>query len=139
MAKVKIKCIFCKKDFYVFPCLSNRAKYCSHRCYGYNRGNIYKGDKLTQWKGGRTLDKSGYVLILDRSHPNIDKKGVSRYRREHVAVMERYLKRQLTQKEIVHHVNGNKQDNTLNNLRVMSRSEHTRLHKPRLGTSPNPC
>jgi len=32
---------------------------------------------------------------------------------------------------VVHHLNGNKQDNDLKNLRVMSRAEHRRIHQDR--------
>lgn len=42
--------------------------------------------------------------------------------------MEAYLDRKLDSSELVHHKNGNRRDNRLENLQVMSRSEHQKWH-----------
>jgi hypothetical protein len=46
----------------------------------------------------------------------------------HVMLMEIKLKRPLKKGEVVHHVNGNLQDNRLCNLMLLSRSEHSSMH-----------
>lgn len=46
----------------------------------------------------------------------------------HRVVMERYLKRPLKTNETVHHINGDKRDNSIENLAVLSSSEHSRVH-----------
>lgn len=67
------------------------------------------------WKGGRTLNK-GYVEI---------RIGPRKHRPEHRLVMEAHLGRPLARNEVVHHVNGNTQDNRIENLRLFSsNAEH---------------
>lgn len=46
----------------------------------------------------------------------------------HRFIMEEYLCRKLSKKEVIHHINCNKSDNRIENLKVMSISEHTKFH-----------
>jgi hypothetical protein len=49
-------------------------------------------------------------------------------RHEHRVIMEKHLGRSLRSDEIVHHIDGDKTNNDISNLIIMSQSEHAKLH-----------
>ena len=77
------------------------------------------------WKGGRLELKNGYVLIYAPDHPSANTKN---YVYEHQLVVEEALDRYLRKGEVVHHIDFNKQNNDIENLVVLSNSDHARLH-----------
>lgn len=82
--------------------------------------------KIAQNKGiGRKELHNGYVRIYFPSHPKSDKRG---WILEHDLIMECNIGRWLDKDEVVHHKNGIKDDNRLENLELMKRSEHMKLH-----------
>lgn len=66
--------------------------------------------------------KNGYVVMVVSLYPN--------HRRvyEHRWVMEQHVGRSLETWESVHHKNGIKTDNRLDNLEIIDRKEHSRMH-----------
>jgi len=77
------------------------------------------------------MNISGYIYINRPNHPRAKKNGKfgSKYIPKHVLVMEKHLGRYLINKEVVHHINGNKKDNRIKNLILCkNQSEHRKLH-----------
>ena len=69
---------------------------------------------------GHRVTPSGYVEFT---------KGPHKGRSQHVVLMEERLGRSLMADEVVHHIDGNRTNNEPNNLALMTRSAHTRLHR----------
>lgn len=92
-------------------------------------------DEKTHGRVGRYMSR-GYVYVHTPGHPkNYRRNGRCRYVMEHRLVMERHLGRLLRSDEIVHHKNGKRDDNRIENLQLMSshsehRSEHTISEAP---------
>ena len=86
----------------------------------------HSGKNAWNWKGGRFRACGGYIYILKPHHPLATKMG---YVLEHRLVMEKYLGRFLTRKEIIHHTNNNHSDNLIENLKLFpTKSKHTKFH-----------
>ena len=73
------------------------------------------GPSNRRWKGGRHITREGYVELRVPGHHNATKNGNVR---EHRLVMERHLGRRLKAGETVHHKNGKRDDNRLDNLEL---------------------
>jgi len=117
------KCVICKKTFSAIPIV----RVCSSKCMGkwQTKYRTKRGANNGQWKGGRFIDKDGYVLIMVREHPFANNIG---YVREHRLAMEKKIGRYLKPTEIVHHINGDKKDNRIKNLELMNKVDHDRYH-----------
>jgi hypothetical protein len=83
------------------------------------------GPNSNRWKGGEVPHDRGYVLLRRPWHPNTNASG---YVLAHRFIMAQFLGRPLLNSEQVHHKNGVKTDNRLENLELMTVSEHSRLH-----------
>lgn len=86
------------------------------------------GERNPTWKGGKIIDGHGYVKIKNYTHPH---RTDNNYYAEHRLVMEQHLGRILSKDEQVHHKNMNKQDNRIENLVIISNTEHIKEHRLR--------
>lgn len=91
-------------------------------CVGHHPIHSYAGKKHYNWKGGRHYDSRGYALV------NI---GPGKRRPEQDIIMEIHLGRKLDKNEVVHHKNGIKDDNRIENLELLTRKSHPLEHVKR--------
>lgn len=89
---------------------------------------IMRVNKFAQSIGVKYKPKDEYI-----STQGYKMQGKSKSRKaEHRRIMEEYLGRELTSNEVVHHINGDKLDNRIENLQVMTRAEHIEVHRKEL-------
>lgn len=73
------------------------------------------GENASNWKGSRHKTMDGYIRVICRSHPRANIKGKIL---EHILVMEKFLGRYISRDETVHHKNGVRDDNRIENLEL---------------------
>lgn len=93
---------------------------------GHNRKNRQRGPNHPTWKGGRWKNIRGYVYIYAPEHPHSDHDD---YIVEHRLVYEQFHNVNLGPTDVIHHVNGIRDDNRPENLVRTTRSGHARIHK----------
>lgn len=81
---------------------------------------------LHRYTGGHTVVYGGYIYELCPNHPKANPFG---FVPQHRLVVERRLGRYLLPKEQVHHKDFEPLNNDPDNLQLMTRSEHMRLHR----------
>lgn len=147
MAVLNCKCIECGTMFHTKPShiAKGEGKYCSRKCFSEAKKKYMKGAGNHQYglKGNKNSSFNGerikhhdYVYLYVPDHPFADKHGRVR---EHRYVAEKHFlndensilidgKNYLDPKYEVHHINMIKDDNRPENLMVLTKSEHKRLH-----------
>jgi hypothetical protein len=91
-------------------------QFCSPKCQ-------YKNNEK---QGHKYVTPQGYVAIKVGKHPMAYSDG---YILEHRLVMSQHLGRALATDEHIHHIDGNKQNNSIENLQIIENSEHQILHE----------
>ena len=73
----------------------------------------------------KKISADGYVLVYLPEHPKSFNDG---WYYEHRVVLEQYYNRALKDWETVHHINGDKTDNCIDNLFLCTRNQHLKAH-----------
>lgn len=127
-----------KKGHYPVAGFKKRNKFGFKKGYhptnGFKKGHIpwnkdkkmlqFSGKNNSNWQGGKTIDKNGYILIYKSEHPF---KNNRNYVFEHRLIMEKQIGRYLLPEEASHHL-GKKFDNRPQMLMAFtSNSAHKRF------------
>lgn len=124
VVKYRDSCLACGKELWRHK--EYLGKLCNH-CTAIKNGKNSRGEKNGLWKGGRSINKDGYVEVV--IHSDSPYFAMARKRKntvlEHRLVMAKHLGRCLKRWEIVHHKNGVKTDNHIKNLELLPhQAEH---------------
>ena len=114
-----LKCEHCQLDYYVPKYRVETAKYCSRSCLGHAHPERHEKAR----KNSPVNLRKGLSEPRKYKKLYINKKVVY----EHRYLMEQHLGRKLDRNEQVHHINGDCCDNRIENLQVLTNSEHQKL------------
>lgn len=111
--RIEYPCAFCGRAKRVSRSVfeHNASLYCSRDC-------AYKARSAAAYGNTRT-NADGYVVVRLPDHPNVSATGEVL---QHRLVMEQHLGRLLFPREEVHHRNGIKNDNRIENLELWSKA-----------------
>lgn len=109
--KLKI-CQVCNKRFSIHDYRFKSAKTCSDRCR-FKRHSLVMNGRSIGW-----VASNGYRYVIRNGKQVL----------EHREVVERFYKIKLRKDQAIHHKNHKRTDNRIENLEVMNKSDHARMH-----------
>ena len=112
-------CEHCQSEYYVPKYRRETAKYCSRSCLG-----LAHPERAEKARNNSPLMRRA-GLSEPRRYKTIRING--KQVREHRYLMEQHLGRKLDRNEQVHHINGDWRDNRIENLQILTNSEHQKL------------
>lgn len=122
-----LACSLCGKERWVTE--ANAKNGHSQICLSCQQGIVTGKSKITNWRGGRII-QDGYMTVFlhpdDFFYPMRFKS--KPYVLEHRLVMAKHLGRCLQSWEIIHHKNGDRLDNRIENLEITTNRTHHKDH-----------
>lgn len=122
------RCSNCGKEIYIQEWQRKKfdRHYCSRKCHDKHKAITVGGNNSPLWKGDNHSYKGadGYVYVRNREHP----KACNGYVKRATLVAEEKIGRELLPRELVHHVNEIRDDDRPENLSVIYRGEHNKIH-----------
>ena len=113
---IKLNCVVCGKEFTVIPSRAKTAKYHNYKCHQIGegrKGGLIRGLQLREQSQKKSyLKVNGFHL--------------------HRAVAEKKIGRKLKPREVVHHIDGDIFNNNIQNIEIMTQSEHIKKHLPNM-------
>lgn len=109
--------------------LRKRHFYPSHLPPDFIKGHQQYGNKRG-WKKGE-IKQNGYIVIYSPFHPKANAMGKGYVKRSRL-VMEKHIGRYLKDNEVIHHLNGIRDDDRLENLVITTKSEHQPVYHKRV-------
>lgn len=83
---------------------------------------MYRPIDLSELKEDKTL---GYLYFMDWNHPLVNKSGKVYYHRHVISIDKGYW---IDKSEVVHHIDGNRLNNSPSNLLVITNKQHANIH-----------
>lgn len=113
-----LSCSKCNSQFFIkHRNVRKRKEYLCKECI---KENLIKRNKARSSEFILTEKGYEYVRDLNESHG---------YKLNHRKVMSEYLKRELLEEEVVHHIDGNKRNNSIENLFLTNCKGHAKAHR----------
>ena len=138
---MKYICEQCGQEFQAPP--SQKARFCDRDCYDKFRRGIYKcdncGKNFQRFKSRAKRYKHNFCSCkchLEFTQKDVKnqpafKNGIASYRK----IIEKKIGRKLKSNEIIHHLDGDRTNNSFQNLFITNRMEHPKFH-PENGYKP---
>lgn len=125
---VIIKCDRCGQEFKRLASAVREHNFCSAEC-----SREWLSERMSAMNVERNPDRMTFETRTKLRKARLGTGAGKTYERTygrhtHRIIAERMLGRKLRPDEVVHHIDGNKRNNAPENLMVLTRAEHAKLH-----------